>query len=439
MHRGIEFRITLILGLSLLLILSCNILGTQMMPNSSSQYLDNPNNNDSIPAGIIWSDDFNDGNFQGWSVTRGGYSATENLIRGTTTTWNYIEHPSTVAHGTWSFDHNFYAGLDGIWQPVDGDLAIWFIANGHQSGDTTQADNGYFLVFHPHVDAIELWMDPGDEGYNRVLLGSWTPPDFVKWWHVEITRDSDGEFKVYLDDVLRIQATDTTYDSSIFFGFLGYNQQEMDNVVVSDSVPSTTSTATTTTNTVTDTVTTSVATTTTTSTSTNPPPTGLSVDPMLMAGILLILAIVIGGIIVFSRRKPPSPSSKEYIQQEPPRPPPSSTPVDTTEQRELVLGALRSYPRVSMDELSNLLNIPVEDTRKITLRLIATGEVSGAFDRSMDEFVSVDATRIGRDLRSDGTGVGELATCPHCGAPLQRRFGAGETIICPSCGKSFTA
>ncbi|MFW9964811.1 MAG: OmpL47-type beta-barrel domain-containing protein [Candidatus Sifarchaeia archaeon] len=187
-----------------------------------------------------WSDDFNDGNFDGWSVTRGGYSAANYYLEGMTSTWNYIEHASTAVVGSWSFDYNFYGGPDGIWQGPDGDLGIWFIANDHwHSGDTTQLQSGYFIYFHPHVNAIELWMDPGDEGYNRVLLGSWSPPNFVKSWHVDITRDSNGVFNVYLDGVNRIQATDTTFYTSSFFGFLGYNLQEMDNVVVQDTGEST--------------------------------------------------------------------------------------------------------------------------------------------------------------------------------------------------------
>jgi hypothetical protein len=195
-----------------------------------------------------WADDFDDGDYDDWTVTRGGYSVTSNILRGTTLTWNYIEHPSTAVNGTWSFDYDFYGGADGVWQPADGSLAIWFIANEHQTGDPTQAESGYFLLFHPHDDAIELWMDPGDEGYNRVLLGSWSPPDFVKSWHVDITRDTDGVFTVYLDDVNRIQATDTTYNTSTFFGFLGYNHQEMDNVKVNmpDATTSPTTSTTTT-------------------------------------------------------------------------------------------------------------------------------------------------------------------------------------------------
>ena len=208
---------------------------------------------EAIPAALTsWADDFNDGDYDGWTVTRGSYSATTSSLRGTTTTWNYIEHESTAADGTWSFDYDFYGGPDGIWQEADGNLAIWFIANGHQTTDPTQSDSGYFLSFHPHVNAIELWMDPGDEGYNRVLLGSWSPPDFVKLWHVEITRDSNGQFTVYLDNINRIEATDTSYNTSVYFGFLGYNHQEMDNVRINMPDPTTSPTTSTTT---TDTIT----------------------------------------------------------------------------------------------------------------------------------------------------------------------------------------
>ncbi|NHI84125.1 MAG: hypothetical protein EAX81_07465 [Candidatus Thorarchaeota archaeon] len=60
---------------------------------------------------------------------------------------------------------------------------------------------------------------------------------------------------------------------------------------------------------------------------------------------------------------------------------------DTVESKELVLGALKSYPRMRMKELSKLLDMPAEKVCRITLRLIATGSVVDAFDRAMDEFI----------------------------------------------------
>jgi hypothetical protein len=240
-----------------------------------------------------WSDDFDDGTFDDWMVTIGEFSASGNTLKGVTSTWNHIEHNSTTAVGTWSFDYNFYAGPDGIWQEADGGLVIWIIANSHHSVDPSQGSEGYFMYFHPHVDAIELWMDPGDDGYNRVLIGSWSPPDFVKWWHVDVTRDSGGLFTVYLDGVSRIQGTDTTYDTSVYFGFLGYNQQEMDNVVVQDVVVPPTTTTTTTTTSPTDT--------------TTPTTTGQGIldyllsNPVLLAAIITAVATVCVAAIKKSR------------------------------------------------------------------------------------------------------------------------------------------
>lgn len=376
-------------------------------------------------ASTVWSDNFDDGDYSGWTITRGGYSAASNLLRGTTTTWNYIEHPSTTVTGTWSFDYNFYGGEDGIWQSTEGDLGIWFIANDHQSGDTTQAQSGYFILFHPHVGAIELWMDPGDEGYNRVLLDSWSPSNFVKWWHVDITRDSDGVFNVYLDNISRIQATDTSYNTSSFFGFLGYNYQEMDNVEVQDIVviPTTNATA-------------STTTTTTTAETT----TGNTIQPSNMTliyagvGIALVLLFAFAAISMSKRKHHKPPTGKQGLLREP-----QSTLVPTStmssDSRDLVLGALKSYPRVSMRELSKLLQLPEDEVRRLTLKLIAAGAVTGAFDRSMDEFVSVSGTKAVRELETDASKAQAFPSCPFCGASLTRPLGAGESMKCENCGK----
>ncbi|MCF2137871.1 MAG: hypothetical protein K9W43_11625 [Candidatus Thorarchaeota archaeon] len=82
---------------------------------------------------------------------------------------------------------------------------------------------------------------------------------------------------------------------------------------------------------------------------------------------------------------------------------PEEIPSSTGTTRELVLGALKSYPRVSMNELSEILNIPTDVVRRATLFLIASGEIKGTFDKDTDEFTSVSASAAGRELRKDAS------------------------------------
>ena len=176
----------------------------------------------------------------------------------------------------------------------------------------------------------------------------------------------------------------------------------------------------------------------TTTTTPIPPITEPTLDPLLLlsAGGLALVAIF--ALVIVSRRRrerTPPYQTRKYTTTAPPE---SAAPIDTVENRELVLGALKSYPRVSMRELSDLLELPVDQVRRLTLRLIAAGSIVGAFDRSMDEFVSVSASEVGRELRSDDSILKEIPNCPHCGAPFARQIGIGETVHCDNCGKTFS-
>lgn len=106
-------------------------------------------------------------------------------------------------------------------------------------------------------------------------------------------------------------------------------------------------------------------------------------------------------------------------------------------QKDIVKGALKSYPRVTMMELAEILEMDDDTVRNITLQLIAAGEISGTFDKSTGEFISKDASQVGRELR-DSAGILKLPRCPNCGAPLPGDHVIGDRARCENCGVSFT-
>ena len=55
-----------------------------------------------VQAEVVWSDDFNDGDYDGWGIQRGNWSADNNYLR--ISNEGDIYHPSAVSKGTWSFD-----------------------------------------------------------------------------------------------------------------------------------------------------------------------------------------------------------------------------------------------------------------------------------------------------------------------------------------------
>jgi hypothetical protein len=158
---------------------------------------------------------------------------------------------------------------------------------------------------------------------------------------------------------------------------------------------------------------------------------------LLIGGVAIVGVVgIVGAVLYMSSRKKddmPPPMPNQFAG---PYQPPSSPGVAHSDQ-DLVLGALRSYPRVGMDELAELLDMTEDDVRRITLKLIASGAISGTFDRASDEFTSVTATSVGRELRKDMGGPIELPRCPNCGAPVRADVFVGDTVECDSCGVKF--
>ena len=172
---------------------------------------------------------------------------------------------------------------------------------------------------------------------------------------------------------------------------------------------------------------------TTPTTSAAPPPPGEEMMLLLVgiAGIVVVL-VVVG--VVCSKRKKPGPSGAPSTTVSPP---PGGSTRPAGSQRNIVKGALKSYPRVSMPELAQILEMDEDNVRDLTLQLIASGEISGTFDKATGEFISKDASMVGRELR-DSDGVLKIPRCPNCGAPLAGDHVIGDRVQCDSCGMEFT-
>ena len=77
-------------------------------------------------AATVWSDSFDDGNYDGWTTRTEGFTCDNQYLECTTNTtpptgWNIIERACEVNSGTWTFD--FYQVVGSWWfgfyvQPV---------------------------------------------------------------------------------------------------------------------------------------------------------------------------------------------------------------------------------------------------------------------------------------------------------------------------------
>ena len=141
-------------------------------------------------AETVWFDTFDDGNYDGWTVTEGSWviNGTDNYL---TSEWiasaHRIWHSSNQTVGTWSFDH--YQGSTegaGTW--------ICFMANG-----TDPPDDYYGYGIHiagTSVYLVKIVLNI-QLAINLALV---TGLDLYHvWTRYVVTRDSTGGFNVYIN------------------------------------------------------------------------------------------------------------------------------------------------------------------------------------------------------------------------------------------------
>jgi hypothetical protein len=200
-----------------------------------------------VDSATVWSDNFNDEIFDGWTVTKGIF-ATGNLVGhgsasllGNHPSYSVIHHDSDIAVGTWSFDLYYIAGRT---------TEIYFMTNEEPMNNTA---DGYKLVVWDTTEGnpiikIRKCVNGWDETLDQLITSSNTDA----WIRIIITRNADGEICLYTGDsaTFRFRVQDSTFSSSQYFGFCAGFTVSIDDVVVSDSVdydpPPTSSTTTTT-------------------------------------------------------------------------------------------------------------------------------------------------------------------------------------------------
>ena len=195
-------------------------------------------------AAIVFSEDFDDGNFDGWTVTgtslfsgartviaKGNFSATDKTLRATGTTkpgaYSILTHPTITTKGTWSWDLYFnkegtMVGYTGIVTFADKPVVttpLDWSAYGIQIGDSGT------LTFMRYQNGFDTQI-----GYGKFTSkpGSWT--------HIDLTRNEKGRFCLYADGNLSMNVTDIKISTFEYFGFWLVPGPAIDNIVVSDSM-----------------------------------------------------------------------------------------------------------------------------------------------------------------------------------------------------------
>lgn len=176
-------------------------------------------------ADIAWSDNFDDGNYDGWFVANGTFSAEDHTLKPVIGDNNYsnvmwshwITHLSTVTNGTWSFDVLVGEGI-----------VIWLMYDSVEYGLVVSS---FFAIDGTHLRLISV-------SYNESsFLGEYIfNSDISIWQRIDVTRNVEGRTCVYLNGTLCIDVVDHVVRKSWFFMLDAYKEDAIDNIVVSNTV-----------------------------------------------------------------------------------------------------------------------------------------------------------------------------------------------------------
>jgi len=191
----------------------------------------------------VWYDNFDDKEPDGWETEildwdlsdaftgePAEFDTSDGTLRAPGETpgniWYLATHNSSIDVGTWSFDVNivntdwehFYVFLmTDDWEDYPSKAYSYDIIFVTEHGDLEPDSKGGIVLYKRPGYRIQ-WDTIGEWSSTEEILG---------WHHIDVTRDPDGVFDVYLDDELIIHVED---ESPVFdmFSTFRFNSERVD-------------------------------------------------------------------------------------------------------------------------------------------------------------------------------------------------------------------
>ncbi|MFX1441508.1 MAG: hypothetical protein ACFFFD_14795 [Promethearchaeota archaeon] len=187
-----------------------------------------------VQADGSWSDDFNDGNLDGWSKSDSSSIVQDGMYRGTGPDHTSIAHPSNVSIGSWTFDVVHF----GKWKVIAMMVDIVFM--GGQGG--TASAYGYLLVvwyrYLENLDQFDFQLMKRLEGETTDLAWANGPKGFDMTgalFRFNITRTPGGLMTVRFNGTEIMSVTDTDISTSEDFEISLGRDMAIDNIVVTQA------------------------------------------------------------------------------------------------------------------------------------------------------------------------------------------------------------
>jgi hypothetical protein len=196
------------------------------------------------PAAQVFYDDFNDGNIDDW-ITFGfnstsledavaNFTLSDGSLRAQGENGSYAAHACPVSSvGTWRFD------VDCV-STSNNHFTVAFIS-GVPTNDTSSPTFEYGLtivtgVFDRFDTEFVLYRRDVGSIYLSNVIGRYNLETVSGWYHIDVTRNAIGMFKVYFNGTLGISGADGMYDTAEYFAFHSVGGPAIDNVNVTNTI-----------------------------------------------------------------------------------------------------------------------------------------------------------------------------------------------------------
>lgn len=191
-----------------------------------------------IPSAIVWSDDFEDEDISDWQLFAVDRDLPEPLLPGNSTAeggvlrhlgveWAYAGHNSSVAFGSWSFDVD-------IQDNVDDEFLVLFMSEiwNYDWPERNTAGEAYGIAFYLSPTSVEIDLVKTSHDTGHLFLDEYMAPGLVGWNSFIVTRESSGQFYVYMNQELILKGKNLQHTTSERFYFIGSGGPAIDNVTV---------------------------------------------------------------------------------------------------------------------------------------------------------------------------------------------------------------
>ncbi len=186
----------------------------------------------SCDATVVWSEDFNDGNYEGWTVRTGNFTAEDYTLQANATSGESdIYFNSTIIRGTWNWtvycsDPEHSSQVFFIHCPLNTSPLHEYI---NAYSIQIDAENHSFLFLRWKPSATLNWR------YN--ILGSYNPGYPLNGWQqISVMRNVNGYFYIVINGTLRMSRQNRcSACTADIFRFTGQPGCALDNITVSNS------------------------------------------------------------------------------------------------------------------------------------------------------------------------------------------------------------